>query len=117
MMTRARWLVGWGLMAGTYLSLAVVRVLAHADWGGALVYGGAALVTFGFAAAVIPFVLPRPGPTGPGDDGGGGDGDEPPPPWWPEFEREFWSRVDDGAPPHRTDEVKPRAARAAPGRR
>ena len=92
MITRARWLLGWGLMAGTYLSLAVVRVVAHADWDGALVYSGAALVTFGFAAAVIPWVLPRGG--GGEEDGDGGDG--PSPPWWPEFEREFWSPVGRG---------------------
>ena len=93
-------------MAGTYLSLAVVRVAAHADWGGALVYGGAALVTFGFAAAVIPFVLPR----GLGGEGGheGGPGDEPSSPWWPEFEREFWSHVGGGT--RRSSEGKPVAA-------
>ncbi len=93
MMSRARWLAGWGLMAATYLVLAAVRLLVHADWGGALVSTAAALVTFGFAAAVIPFVLPR----GRDDDDSGGDdggqGGDRPPPWWPDFEREFWGHV------------------------
>ena len=98
-MSRARWLVGWGILASTYLCLAVVRVAAHADWDGALVYVGAAAVTFGFAAAVIPWVLPRKRGAGEGPPPGGG-GDEPPPPWWPDFEREFWGHLGRRTPDH-----------------
>lgn len=93
MMSRRRWLVGWGLLASTYLCLAVIRVAAHADWDGALVYVGAAAVTFGFAAAVIPWVLPRRREGGGGGPSPGEGGDEPPPPWWPDFEREFWGHL------------------------
>lgn len=95
MMSRARWLLGWGLLSGTYLTLGVMAVIRDADWGAGLVYGVAATITFGFAAAMLPIVAPRP----PDDDddgpGGGGDpdGGEPPPPWWPEFERQFWWHV------------------------
>jgi hypothetical protein len=117
MITRARWLLGWGLMAGTYLSLAVVRVVAHGDWDGALVYSGAALVTFGFATAVIPFVLPRGGGGEGGEEGDRG-GDGPSPPWWPEFEREFWSHVGRGAPGRKSSEGGgARRERVAPGGR
>jgi hypothetical protein len=91
--SRARWLVGWGLIASTYLSLAVVRVAGSGDWSGALVYLAAAAITFGFAAAVMPVVVPRAH----GDDSsqgeGGTGGEPPPPPWWPSFERQFWWHV------------------------
>jgi hypothetical protein len=73
----------------------------HGDWSGALVYTGAAAVTFGFAAAVIPWVLPR----GRGDDPPPPDegADEPQPPWWPDFERQFWGHLDDGRRPRERD--------------
>jgi len=109
MISRRRWLAGWGLLSLTYLSLAVVRVLSGGDVGAAVVYLVAAAVTFGFAAAVIPFVVPRRSDDGDDDssDGGPGPGgDEPePPPWWPDFERDFRRHTDGqggtpgGAPP------------------
>jgi hypothetical protein len=104
MITRRRWLAGWALLSLTYLSLAVVRVLSGGDLGAAVVYVVAGAVTFGFAAAVLPFVVP---PRSDGDDddssdgGDGPGGDEPdPPPWWPEFERDFRRHADGhgGAP-------------------
>jgi hypothetical protein len=92
-MSRRRWLAGWGLLAGTYLVLGAIPV-AGGDPSSALVYLAAAAVTFGFAAAVMPLIVPR-GEFGPGRPDGGdpSDGEPPSPPWWPEFEREFWSRV------------------------
>ena len=104
MISRRRWLAGWGLLSLTYVSLAVVRVLSDGDVGAAVVYLVAAAVTFGFAAAVIPFVVPRRSDDGDDDssDGGPGPGgDEPePPPWWPDFERDFRRHADgrSGAP-------------------
>lgn len=92
MISRHRWLAGWGLLALTYLSLAVVRVLSGGDLGAAVVYVVAAAVTFGFAAAVIPFIVPRrpdDGDDSSGGDGRGPDGGGPEPPWWPDFERDF----------------------------
>ena len=71
MISRRRWLAGWGLLSLTYLSLAVVRVLSGGDAGAAVVYVVAAAVTFAFAAAVIPFVVPRR------PDGGDDDGSSP----------------------------------------
>jgi len=35
MISRRRWLAGWGLLSLTYLSLAVVRVLSGGDAGAA----------------------------------------------------------------------------------
>jgi hypothetical protein len=92
MISRRRWLAGWGLLATTYLTLAVVRGATGGDLGGAVVYLVAAAITFGFAAAVIPFVVPKRSGEDDDDtsDGGSGPGDGPePPPWWPEFERGF----------------------------
>lgn len=92
MITRRRWLAGWGLLAATYLSLALVGVVGGEGLDAALVHLVTAAVTFGFAAAVLPIVVPRRGGDGRGGDGDQ-DGDEPPPPWWPDFERQFWWHV------------------------
>ena len=91
MISRRRWLAGWGLLSLTYLTLATVRVLSDGDVDAALVYLVAAAVTFGFAAAVIPFVVPRHpnGDDDPSDSGGPDGGGPEPPPWWPDFERDF----------------------------
>jgi hypothetical protein len=94
MMSRRRWLAGWGLLAGTYLVLGTIPV-AGGDPRSAPVYLVATAVTFGFAAAVLPLMVPRgrEGGTGPTDGSAPSGGEPPSPPWWPEFEREFWSRV------------------------
>jgi hypothetical protein len=92
MMSRRRWLGGWGLLSGTYLALALVRGVLGGDLQGAGVYLVAATVTFAFAVAVLPFVVPRRDDGGDDDSSGGGwgrGGGEPEPPWWPEFERAF----------------------------
>ena len=93
-------------MAGTYLTLGAMHV-AGGDPRDALVHVVAAVVTFGFAAAVLPIMAPRRrGEGGPDDRGAEGDGDEPPPPpWWPEFEREFWGRVNDADPARHREAV------------
>jgi hypothetical protein len=110
MISRRRWLAGWGLLSTTYLTLAVVRGVASGDLGGAVVYLVAATITFGFAAAVLPFVVPKRsgGDDDDSSDGGPGGGGEPePPPWWPDFERGFRrharerERAGRGGPPPR----------------
>lgn len=113
MMSRRRWLGGWGLMAGTYLVLGTIH-LAGSDSRSAMVYLVAAAITFGFAAAILPLMAPR---REAGEDGPAGgteppDGEPPPPPWWPEFEREFWSRV----PAGNGRSAEDREAPAGPGR-
>ena len=96
MVSRTRWLMGWGLLTGTYLALAALRLIRGGDDGSIAVYLVAAVVTFGFAAAMLPIVCPRGD-----DDQGESDGgsprapDPPPPPWWPDFERAFWGHVGD----------------------
>jgi hypothetical protein len=100
MVSRTRWLLGWGLLTGTYLGLAALRLVRGGDDGSIAVYLVAAVVTFGFAAAMLPIVCPR-GDDDPGESGGGGspDRDPPPPPWWPDFERAFWGHVEDHRDP------------------
>lgn len=100
MFSRARWMSGWCLLAGTYVTLGAIRVIGDGWDGSVLVYLLAATVTVAFAAAMLPIVAPR---RPPGDDDGGGGGirppdDPPPPPWWPDFEREFWGHVRDRGP-------------------
>jgi hypothetical protein len=107
MMSRGRWLACAGLVAGTYLVLAGVRGLGAGDFDSALVYAAAAVVTFAFAAAVLPIMVPRRKRRGDGPRGGGGGDDpgpdEPPqPPWWPEFEREFREHVRETDTPERS---------------
>lgn len=92
MITRRRWLAGWGLLTGTYLTLALVGLLGGEGLDAAVVHFVTAAVTFTFAAAVLPVVIPRR----PGEDAGGGNGPPgggEPPPWWPDFERQFWRHV------------------------
>ncbi len=91
-MSRRRWLACWGLLAGAYLALGLIRGLSTADPGSVRVHLVAAVVTFGFAAAVLPVILPRHGRNdddATGGDGPGDGGGDPPPSWWPEFERQF----------------------------
>jgi hypothetical protein len=90
---------GFGL-AGVYAVVGFVELLLG-DTRGALTFAIGAAVTGGLVAVLLPLLAPRgPGPDdeddGPG--GGGGGGDRPTPPWWPGFERDFWSYVDDPAP-------------------
>jgi hypothetical protein len=105
--TRRRWLAGWGLLAGTYLSLAAKELLAGADIGSAVVYLVGAAITFGFAAAVMPVVVPRLPPEG-GDPPPDHAGEDPEPPWWPGFERGFWRHVADKDRP-RSDRPRERS--------
>ncbi len=93
MITRRRWVAGWALLAGTYLLLGLVGVVRGEGLQSAVVHLVTATVTFGFAAAVLPVVVPRGRDHDDDDwrdDPGRGD---PPPPWWPEFERQFWGYV------------------------
>jgi hypothetical protein len=84
-------------MVLTYLALGVPRV-ATGDIQSAMVFLAMAAATLGVAVATLPIMAPRR--RGGGEEPPGGNdlpGDGPPsPPWWPEFEREFWSRVDSG---------------------
>jgi hypothetical protein len=82
-------------LAATYLSLALVGVVGGEGLDAAVVHLVTAAVTFGFAAAVLPVVVPQRS-EGEGDGRGGGgnqDGGDPPPPWWGDFERQFWWHV------------------------
>ncbi len=105
MISRRRWLAGWGLLSVTYLVLAGVRGLGTGDTHGALVSVVAAVITFAFAAAVLPIMVPRRKGGGPGS--GGPAPEEPPqPPWWPQFEREFREHVREPDPPERSPSAR-----------
>jgi hypothetical protein len=99
-------IAGFGL-AGVYAAVGLVELLALGDWRAAVNFALAAAVTGGLVAALLPLLAPRggrgPGPEdgrdGPGRGGSGGGGDGPPPPWWPDFEREFWSYLEDSSEP------------------
>lgn len=101
MISRRRWLAGWGLLSVTYLVLAGVRGLGTGDAHGALVSVSAAVVTFAFAAAVLPIMVPRRKGGGPRGDGGPKPEEPPPPPWWPEFERDFRRHAKESRAPER----------------
>jgi hypothetical protein len=93
-------IAGFGL-AGVYAAVGLVELLVVGDSRGALNFALAAAVTGGLVAALLPLLAPRgdsgpdDGGSGPGGGGPGGGGDRPPPPWWPDFEREFWTYVED----------------------
>ncbi len=103
-----------GLLSATYLVLAAVRGLGTGDSHGALVSVAAAAITFGFAAAVLPIMVPRRRPDRPDSDGPRNPSpDEPPqPPWWPEFERQFRRHVLDSG--RNAGEREARTARRDP---
>lgn len=100
--------VGFGVAIG-YAIVALVEALVNSDPAVAIPFACTAATIAG-PLAIVARLLDAPGRNGPsaedpadgnGPGPGGGD-DDPTPPWWPEFESEFWARVESEARERKT---------------